>query len=346
MRKTIISLLAALGLAAPAIADTLTLRPDAPSRYVVVRGDTLWGISGRYLKSPWQWPRLWQMNRDEVSNPHLIYPGEVLRLDYVNGQPRLSREGGTRTVKLSPRVRLEDADRALPSIPSRLIEPFLKRPLVIDAAQFARAPRLIAGPDERVVLGSGDKAYAAGLTEGGVWQAYRAGTPLVDPDTRETLGLEAVYGGDLEVLDLGRPGEAQTLRVGTVSEEIQVGDRLVQAPKDTFVNYAPRAPEGDIRGKVIAVYNGVAEAGQYQNLVVNRGRRDGVEVGHVFAVFKKGGAVRVAGVDGGQAETLRLPTEVAGTLFVYRVFDRVAYALVMQSPVAINVGDAFGPPRD
>ncbi|RXZ44583.1 LysM peptidoglycan-binding domain-containing protein [Crenobacter cavernae] len=346
MRKTIISLLVGLGLSVPAFADTLSLRPDAPQRYVVVKGDTLWGISARYLKNPWKWPKLWDMNRDEVKNPHLIYPGEALLLTFVDGQPRLSREGGQRNVKLSPRIRIEEADRALASIPSTLIEPFLKRPLVIDEKQFQAAPRLVAGPEERVVLTTGDKAYATGLAEGGTWQAYRAGVPLRDPDSGENLGFEAIYGGDLEVHKLGQPGEAQTLRITTISEEIQVGDRLVQAPKDTFVSYAPHAPESDIRGRVMAVYNGVAEAAQFQNLVINRGRRNGVEIGHVFTVFKKGGAIKVAGEGGNKSQVLRLPTEDAGTLFVYRVFDKVAYALVMQSPVAINVGDPFGSPRD
>ncbi|CUA83701.1 LysM domain [Gulbenkiania indica] len=342
MRKSIISLALALGLAFPVLADTLTLRPDAPARYVVVRGDTLWGISGRYLKSPWRWPELWRMNRDEVRNPHLIYPGEVLVLSWVNGRPQLSLEGGQRVVKLSPRIRIEDADSAVPSIPAKVIEPFIKRPLVVSEAEFARSPRIIAGPDDRVILSQGDRLYAQGLDEGGVWQAYRMNKPLTDPDTKEVLGYEVVYGGDVR---LEKEGEVQTLRVERVAEEIAVGDRLVKAPRALFVHYAPHPVDESVRGKIISTYNGVSGAAQYYNVVINRGAQQGVEVGHVFGVFKRGPDVEVTGSDG-KKKKVSLPTEQGGKLFIYRVFDKVAYGLVMESQVPLNVGDEVAAPVD
>lgn len=344
MRNTIISLLLALGLAGQALAAPLKLRADAPRRYVVVPGDTLWGISGRYLHSPGQWPQLWRMNREQVRNPHLIYPGEVLRLGYDrSGAPYLSLEprGTAREVKLSPRIRIEEQDRGIPSIPAGLIEPFLKRPLVIEETQFADAPHLVAGPDSRMIYSRGDRVYAAGVKEKGVWQAYRKGPVLRDPETGETLGFEAIYGGDLVVDKLG---DVQTLHVTSSGEEIQVHDRLMQAPKQTFVNYAPHIPEQPIRGRILATSNGVAELGQYANVAINRGRRDGVEVGHVFGIFKQGGMVEVGRTERDLPIMAPLPLEQVGELFVYRVFEKVAYALVMKSQRSINVGDVIAPP--
>lgn len=343
MRKSIISLVLALGLAAPAFSDTLTLRSDAPARYVVVKGDTLWGISGRYLKKPWNWPRLWQMNRDEVKNPHLIYPGDVLVLTWVNGQPRLGLERNRREVKLSPQVRIEDQDRALPSIPAKAIEPFLSRPLIVDIDSFSRAPRLVAGSDEHVAMSSGDRAYAMGLDQGGSWQSYRPNKPLRDPDSGETLGYEVTYGGDLAVEKMG--DEVQSLRVRKVAEEILVGDRLVKAPRDYFVSYVPHPPEKMVQGKIISTPNGVAGAAQYYNVAINLGQRDGLETGHVLDILKNGSLVKVTTPDN-RATKVLLPTEKAGSLFVYRVFNRVAYGLVMESAVPIGVGDVVRTPDE
>ncbi|HJV07456.1 MAG TPA: LysM peptidoglycan-binding domain-containing protein [Chromobacteriaceae bacterium] len=343
MRKSIISLALALGLASPAFSDTLTLRQDAPHRYVVVKGDTLWGISGRFLKSPWKWPRLWNMNRSQVKNPHWIYPGDVLVLHYVNGQPRLSLERNlSRTVKLSPGVRSEALDDAVPSIPAAAIEPFLTRPLVVELSDFNKAPSLVAGPDDRVAVGPGDRAYAVGLNEGGTWQAYRPNRPLVDPDTKEVLGFEVIYGGDLQVDKMG--DDIQSLHVSRIAEEIQIGDRLIKAPKALFVSYVPHEPESEIKGKIISIYNGVNSAAEYSNVVINRGQRDGVEVGHVFGIFRKGNLIEFKTADG-RTRKAALPMENSGKLFVYRVFDRVSYALVLNSSLPVSIGDTIAPPE-
>ncbi|POA96924.1 peptidoglycan-binding protein [Chromobacterium sinusclupearum] len=342
MLKRIISLALALALSVTAFADELAIKPDAPSRYTVAKGDTLWGIAGRYLNSPWQWPRLWRMNREQVRNPHWIYPGDVLALDYVNGQPRLSLASDTpREVKLSPQARVEELDQAIASIPAEAIEPFMVRPLIVNPEQFALGPKLVAGPDERLSLSPGDRVYASGVNETGSWQAYRLGKTLVDPDSQQALGVEAVYGGDL-VVDKLR-ADIQTLRIRSVAGEVLVGDRLVRAPKESFVNYVPHPAEDGMHGKIISSYQGVDGAAQYSTVAVNLGSAAGVEPGMVFGIFKKGGAIEIADAAGKKRQA-QLPTEQAGKLFIYRVFDKVSYGLVLDSAGAIYVGDGIAPP--
>ena len=342
MRKSIISFALALGLAVPGFAADLQLKADAPSRYTVKRGDTLWSISGRYLNSPWKWPRLWRMNQGEIKNPHWIYPGDVLALDYVDGQPRLSlARGAQREVKLSPQARIEAQDLAVASIPASAIEPFLKRPLVVDMAQFMQAPKLIAGPEERISVTTGDRVYATGITEAGTWQAYRLDKPLLDPDSKQVLGIEATYSGDL-VADKAQ-GEVQTLKVRNTSEEIMVGDRLMRAPRQNFNNYAPHPASAQMSGKVVSIYNGVDGAAQYSTIVLNLGSAQGVENGHVFGLFKKGRPLEIKDEQG--KRTVALPAERAGNAFVYRVFDKVSYALVLDSTGPIYVGDGVASPE-
>ncbi|WP_043635608.1 LysM peptidoglycan-binding domain-containing protein [Chromobacterium haemolyticum] len=342
MRKSIISFALALGLAVPGFAAGLQLKADAPSRYTVKRGDTLWSISGRYLNSPWKWPRLWRMNQGEIKNPHWIYPGDVLALDYVDGQPRLSlARGAQREVKLSPQARVEMLDQAVASIPASAIEPFLKRPLVVDMTQFLQSPKLIAGPEDHLTLATGDRVYATGVNEAGTWQAYRLGKPLLDPDTKKVLGVEATYSGDLTA---DKPqGEVQTLKVRSVSEEILVGDHLMRAPLQSFNNYAPHPADSHLSGKVVSVYNGVDGAAQYSTIVLNLGQSQGVENGHVFGLFKKGRPLEIKDEQG--KRTVTLPAERSGNAFVYRVFDKVSYALVLDSRGPIYVGDGVASPE-
>ncbi|POZ63326.1 LysM peptidoglycan-binding domain-containing protein [Chromobacterium alticapitis] len=343
MLKRIISLALALALSLPAWADELTVKPDAPSRYTVSRGDTLWSIAGHYLNNPWQWPQLWRMNREQVRNPHWIYPGDVLTLDYADGRPRLSLDAGApREVKLSPQARAEQLDQAVSSIPADAIEPFLVRPLVVDPQQFATGPRLVAGPDEHLSLSSGDRVYASGVNETGSWQAYRLGKQLTDPDSHQALGVEAIYGGDL-VVDKLRP-DIQTLHIRSVAGEVLVGDHLVRAPKQSFVNYVPHPAPAELRGKIVSTYQGVAGAAQFSTVAINLGAADGVEPGMVFGIFKKGGAIVIRD-DAGKKRKAQLPTEQAGEMFVYRVFDKLSYALVLNSDGALYVGDGIASPE-
>lgn len=342
---------------APASAP-LTIKPDAPDRYVVVPGDTLWGISERYTDSPWRWPELWNMNREQIRNPHLIYPGYVILLDRdrarltiappgTETKPGASGEPGAPgvppgaapttapgTVKLSPRLRAESlAKQEIPSIPPSVIEPFLSRPLVIEPDGLEKAPTIIATQQDRVVLAAGNSAYVRGIgaSKDETWYVYRKGTALVDPDTNKTLGYEAIYLGTAQ---LTRPGEPATVVLTTAVQEVGAGDKLVAAGRPQPVNYAPHAPGTQIKGRVIGIYGGVAhvgEAGPQSIISINRGKADGVEVGHVLALYNRGGTVRDRSKPRNAPDArIQLPDERAGLAFVFRVFDRISYALIMQ----------------
>ena len=352
LRKSItaLALFWLFGLAAAQAPNApLTLKPDAPDRYVVVPGDTLWGISQRYTDSPWRWPELWGLNKDQIRNPHLIYPGYVILLDRASGRLRIggeerppaigtgtggAREGAAGTLRLEPRVRSKAlAKEEIPSIPAAVIEPFLTRPLIVEPDGLDNAPTIIGTQTDRVILAAGNTAYVRGIagTKEDTWYVYRRGIPLVDPDTNQTLAYEAVYLGTARVTRSGDP--ATVLLTGAV-QEVEAGDKLIAAARAQSLSYAPHAPNTEIRGRVMSIYGGVSkvgEAGPQSIITINRGRRDGLEVGHVLALYALGGSVRdrSKGVDAADAR-IDLPNERAGLAFVFRVFDRVSYALVMQ----------------
>jgi len=355
----------------------LTIKPDAPDRYTVVPGDTLWGISQRYTDSPWRWPELWNLNREQIRNPHLIYPGYVIVLDRERGQltiggadrapspttpgadpaqtgpaqtaptPPGTTASGTAasgTVKLAPRLRAESlAKQEIPSIPPSVIEPFLSRPLVIEADGLDKGPTIIATQSDRVLLSTGNAAYVRGIgkSKDDTWYVYRKGGPLVDPDTNQTLAYEAVYLGTAQ---LTRPGEPATVTLTEAVLEVGAGDKLVAAGRPQPVNYAPRAPSSQIKGRVIGIYGGVSvgEAGPQQVISINRGKANGIELGHVLALYTRGGMVRDTTKAGG--ERIQLPDERAGLAFVFRVFDRVSYALIMQASNPVRPLDVVQTP--
>lgn len=337
----------------------LTIKPDAPDRYTVVPGDTLWGISERYTDSPWRWPDLWNMNREQIRNPHLIYPGYVIVLDREKGTLTISGPGSDRkppapgpdgkpapgsasaptasapagTVKLGPRVRAEPlARQEIPSIPPAAIEPWLSRPLVIEPDGLDKAPTIVGTQADRVLLETGNAAYVRGIGKSTdqSWYVYRKGNALVDPDTNQTLGYEAIYLGTAQVT---RPGDPATVRITSTVQEVGAGDKLVAAGRPQAVNYVPRAPGAQIRGRVMAIYGGVGkvgEAGPQQIISINRGKADGIEAGHVLALYNLGGTVRDVTKEKNDPEgRIKLPDERAGLAFVFRVFDRVSYALIM-----------------
>jgi hypothetical protein len=333
--------------AVAAFSAEVELRDNPPDRYTVVKGDTLWDISGRFLKKPWRWPEVWQMNRDEIKNPHLIYPGDVIVLDMSGASPSLKLlvrgKGGRETIKLSPSARSEDISaKAIPAIPPAAIEPFLSKPLVIEQHGLADAPRIIATQEDRVSLGAGSTAYVTGLTsdKGNRWQIYRPGKTLVDPESREVLGHEAIYLGEARALAFG---EVSTIEIEKSTQEINRGDRLVVAPSPTFPTYVPHAPEQPVKGRIIAAYKGVAEVGQNEIVTINRGARDGLETGHVLAILRGGHIVqspKAYGESGRNMKTaVRLPDERYGVAFVFRTFDRVSYALVMEIDRPVQVLD-------
>ncbi len=334
-KNTLAAVLAAalVALAAHA-AQEVALNPDHPDRYVVKRGDTLWDIAARFLRDPWLWPEIWHVN-PQIENPHLIYPGDVISLVYVDGKPRLVLERGRRTVKLSPQVRELPLDEAIPTIPLDAIRPFLSRPRVLGEGEYEAAPYVVASADEHLIAASGMRVYARGVLgdAGARYAVLRRGQVYRDPDTGEVLGLEAIHVADAQVQ---RPGDPAVLVLQRSTRETLVGDRLFPVGEDRYTdNFLPRAPQQQVQGRIIAVFDGVSRIGQYQVVVLNRGARDGMEPGHVLAVYRAGETIR----DPVRREKVTLPDERAGIVMVFRTFDRVSYALVMSATRAIRVLD-------
>ncbi|WER45968.1 LysM domain-containing protein [Cupriavidus sp. WKF15] len=325
------------------------LAPNAPSQYTVRKGDTLWGISGQYLRQPWRWPELWGMNRQQIHNPHLIYPGQVLYLIQRDGRAWLSTTPGAGdTVKLTPHVRGDAEGAAILSISAKDIEPFLIRPLVVDQGTLATSARIVAVPESHVYLGRGDTAYARGIAPeaaavGSDWQAFRPVTPVYDPVTGQVLGYEAEYEGNVRLTrEAGGPDAVSTLRVTQAQQEMGVGTMLLPQPTREAVRYVPRAPETQIDGRVAKVYGGVQYGGAKQVVVLNVGTNVGLEPGHVLALSRAGDVVNDR-TDGNR--NIVLPDERYGLAFVFRVFQGVSYALVTDASNVIEVGDRVISPR-
>ncbi|MES2408065.1 MAG: LysM peptidoglycan-binding domain-containing protein [Pseudomonadota bacterium] len=337
MRKLALSLFLTGFMAISSHADTLKMQPNAPDRYVVVKGDTLWDISGKFLKDPWKWPQIWGMNKQEIQNPHWIYPGDVIVLDRSGANPRLSllKTEKFDTVKLSPKVRVEpEAEQGVPSIPASAVNAFISQPFVMDEGALNDAPRIIGAQDDRMVLATGDQAYATNgksKTDTLNWKILRPGKELKDPDTQEVLGHQVEYLGDAHTV---APGNPQRIVITSSTEEIQAGDRLKPATDTYSFRYIPHPPATNIQGRVISIYGGVSEAGQYATVVLNQGSRNGLDVGTVLAVYKKGNVV----------DKIQLPDSRSGLLMVYRVFDKVSYALVMQIHRPVNILDTVRNP--
>ena len=356
------------------------LAPNAPDRYTVKRGDTLWSISSLFLKSPWRWPELWGMNLEELKNPHLIYPGQVLRLDRNNGMATLRLEttaqGGAaaspdgapmETIRVSPRTRIESlASAALNTIDINAISAFLAEPLVMSEAQFKSAPRIVSAQEGRVLLTRDDRAYARGPAGAPLlddqklekmYRVFREATPLKDPSTGEILGYEAVYVGTArlvksetttQVVDSdGKTNTAvvpATIDIVGAKSEMRVGDRLFPEPVKQLQSYSPRAPGGKVDGRIVSIYGAaVANASQSQVVSINRGTQDGMEVGHVLAILKDG-AQSVDQSD--QSKPLmKLPNERNGLLMVFLTFERLSYAVILELADGARVGDRVVNPR-
>ncbi len=384
MKSKIISLLAvaaavaSLVFAAGVSAQQLQgLKGDAPERYTVERGDTLWGISGRYLEQPWHWPQLWNMNRQQIRNPHRIYPGDVLVLDRATG--RLSVET-VATVALLPRVRSENLSAAVPTIPPAVIEPFISRPLVIRENELDSAPRIIATEESRVVVGAGNMAYVKGLPrdQGENWQIYRRGDKLVDPDSGTTLGYLGVYLGEARVRQFG---DISRIEIVSSTQEIYTGDSLVAIVKEAPVfAYVPRAPPGKVQGRVMSLNDNLYETGRYSVVSLSRGTKDGLEAGHILALYRSPDTARYSlrtspmfgrsGPTGTEnrrpyfeeqlnvrdgpvfsvqkplndSDLAKLPEERYGLVMVFRTFERASFALVMQSKLPVAIDDIFTTP--
>lgn len=351
-------------------ADPIRLAEDAPDSHVVVPGDTLWAISGMFLKEPWRWPEVWQLNRDEIRNPHLIYPGQVVVLDRAGPTLKLGKriggsgapQGSDRPLyeKRFPQVYSDTARQAIRSIPERIIAPFLSQPLVVNDNDDSAAGIVVATQEGRVFTGAGDLIFATRIQpDTPQWHVYRKAKPLVEPFTGEILGYEAAYLGTADVTaragvlapeavnadsaESGTPIPA-TLQIVKAEQEIGKGDRLLPATRPSLISYVPHAPETDVVGRVVSVYKGVTETGVHNVITISLGAREKMEVGHVLALFRNRGKAVYREDNVGRPENYQLPEQRYGLAFVFRVFDRVAYALVVDSVGPVTVADSVRKP--
>jgi hypothetical protein len=400
MRKLLSALiLSAFALSTPAWADSLEIQENAPDKYVVVKGDTLWDISGKFLKKPWRWPEIWQLNKKSIKDPHWIYPGDTIVLDRSGEQPKLTlipgEAHGLDTVKLSPTAREEKIESgAIPTIPISAIHAFLAQPRVVSAGALDAAPFILGSNDERVIFAKGDEAFATGGPFGVTrWNIMRPGKSLKDPETGEVLGYEVEYIGDARTLS---PGAPQKIRITRTAQEALAKDKLVPAVDSDTFEYMPRAPENNVSGYIISAYGGITDSGRYQTVVLNRGSNHGLAPGHVLAIYSTGNTVQLnpaelekmawlnsrnSVIDDGGAwlyadvrclkdneskltydqtaelkaitrvgclehdpTKVKLPDARTGLVMVYRVFDRVSYALVMQSDGPVYLLDTVKTP--
>lgn len=378
MHKHIITLLCTLGMAisAPVMAK-LKLRPDAPAQYVVKNGDTLWSISGKYLYSPWQWPQLWGSNRAQIQNPQKIYPGQVLSLRYVDGQPRLGfdNNGGIPTIKLQPKVRNISSGYGINTVDVDFYRIFMQHPQVIDKEQTRKAPRLIGGPESRVMFTTGDRVYADRQLESGRYLVYRIEKDIADPDTHKDLGQLVRFSGEVATLAEQNsalaersPSDAaslpkdeyytrlhplvklptqtaQPLVVTNVASEINKGDYLLKITDehDSF-QMMPHAPNTQVKGKIVSVMDGIQEAGTYQTITLNLGSDDGVDKGTVVSLYKKShqlkGSIPDASTESRSVlKYLSIPAEEVGLALIYRVSDKMSSALIINASHPVKVGD-------
>ncbi len=336
-------------------APEVALKPSHPERYTVVRGDTLWDIAAHFLEDPWIWPQIWDVN-PQIANPHLIYPGDVISLVFVDGRPRLlvDRPGvptgeptvsgaeptdatGAQTVRLQPRIRVEPLSDAIPAISASAIRQFTVKPRVLTQAELDAAPYIVGNYEGRLISASGNQVYARGVNDTGesLYSIYRPGREFVDPQSGETLGIEVIYVGDAKVISFGDPSR---LVITDNNRETLNGDVLLPLDRGRVAHdYIPRSPEIGFEGRVISLFDAISQSAQNQTIAINIGQRDGIEIGDMLAIFSPGGSL----VDRrfGKRETVNLPDERSGLIMVVRSFDRVSYGLVMESIRPINVMD-------
>lgn len=316
--------------------DNLLLRNDHPQEYVVVKGDTLWHISGRFLQSPWKWPEVWGVN-PQVDNPHLIYPGDVIYLTWVDGKPRL----GVRRSGIYPHARVSPLKHAIPAIPLRDIISFLNDNRVMSENLLKEAPYILGGRGNRIISGAGDRIYARGqlLEEQRRQGIYRAANEYTDPETEEFLGFEMVKIADADVS--AQTDDVITLDVVKSHKEVRVLDRVVPTEEVRIQSvFYPKPSPAGIEGKIISVLRGVRDGGQFDVVALNRGVREGLDAGHVFAIYRQGERMK----DPVTKEFVTLPQERSGELMIFKVFEKVSYGLIMQSTDVVSIGDEIREP--
>ncbi len=325
------------------------IKPNVPERYIIQKGDTLWDIAAKFLKSPWLWPEVWHINT-QIRNPHLIYPGDVILLYYIDGKPYLTLEGsagsrpalpaGVGTVKLKPTIRFENLNQAIDTLPRSAIAAFISNPRVLTRKEFEEAPYVFSSRDTHLVNAQGDRVYVRNVKDEQQVQyvLVRRGDPYRDPDTYEILGVEAIDIADARMVRIADPS---TIIITRARKEVLTGDNLIPHLEQKIdFNFFPRAPRKKMEGKIIAVYDGLSQIGQYNVVILNRGESHGMEVGHVLAVYQAGTYVR----DNRTGDDVLLPEERAGLMMVFRVFDKLSYALIMETERALKVKDTFRNP--
>lgn len=338
-----------------------SFKPNAPDQHLVVKGDTLWGISGKFLDHAWCWPEVWGLNKEEIANPHWIYPGQTVYFDRAAGRLRLGKgaagsggdnRGPNGPLGLQPQIRTSPlGEDAITSIPSGVIEPFLSQPLIVEPEALSGAARVVAAPEGRVLMGEGDRAYVRGnLKDGTSFQVFRPNNELKDPDTQKVIGYEAVYLGTMTLDQVARNGsDVHTFVVGSFKQEIGVGDRLLPVPPSPILNYVPHPPNQKVTARVVSIYGGVVHGGQNQIVAINRGKQDGLDLGAVLELSRYGEVVedKTAPRKWNQIgkEKIKLPNYQYGTAFVFRTFNRISYALVMQVQDVVKVGDLAASPE-
>lgn len=330
-------------------APKCTFLANAPDQHRVVRGDTLWDISGKFLQHPWCWPQVWDMNREQIHNPHWIYPGQIVYFDRAAGRLRLGKpgdSGGMPTVQLSPRIRSSENNDAIATVSLDEIKPFLSKPLIVEEDELSNAPRIVATQEGRVYLAQGDKAYVRGDLQGHTsFDVFRPGKALKDPTTEQILGYEAVYLGAMKLQQLGKSAqEPHTMVLLDNKQEMGVGDRLVAQQPTPFINYVPHAPEQLVLAQIMSIYGGVTNAGQGQIVSINRGTENGLDVGSVLELYRLG-KLTTDPTTTGDDKTIKLPDEKYGTLLVFRVFKHISYGLIMQVQDSVQVGDIARSPE-
>lgn len=343
-KKKIAAALIALFFFTPLMADEVALNPDHPEQYVVVKGDTLWDISATFLKDPWLWPEIWYVNQ-QIANPHLIYPGDVISLVYIDGKPRLqvTRGEGGGEGKLVPKVREVPLDQAIPTIPLDAINQFLSQPRIVDEEMLKTMPYVVSIAEGRVMAGTDDKIYGKGTDPNGPdgYTLFKKGDAFIDPDSKdgEIIGYEAIYLGDAKITKKGDPA---TLIITDSVRETSVGNYLLPA-EDRVVqtDYQPHPPAQDVNGRIIHVYNGVKYIGQYSIIALNRGSNHGLDEGTVLAVYQEGAMVDDPRNEG---EKVQLPDERAGEVLVFRTYPKVSFALVMRATREMRVLDMVRTP--
>lgn len=342
MKKILLAVAAASFISFFSWADDALLKTGHPDEYTVKKGDTLWDISGTFLNSPWLWPEIWHVN-PQIENPHLIFPGDLIKLIYLDGQPRLTVErtlkmvpGAGGTTKLSPSIRVQHTEDAISAIPLDKIDVFLSRSRIVEPGELEAGPYVLAGQQQHVIVGAGDRAYARGefdpqLTN---YSIYRKGDVFKDPITKELLGVYAKGIGTASVVSLEK--DIATLDIVRTYEEIRAGDTLLPS-EDRSVDsvFMPSAPDIDIEAQIIAVEGGVTQVGKYNVVIINRGEREGLQIGNVMAIFKAGEVVTDR-VRGGK---VALPDERAGLLMVFRTFEKMSFALVLEADRSLAVND-------